>query len=253
MMVWRLAPGAAFLVVLGLVAGRWAPLDRADRAASAQVLAFGREQPAWVTTMRLVTDAGATISFVAAGITLAVVLVILRAYAAAAATALVVALVPVLWGVLHATLHRPRPVDGFLTIESNGFPSGHTANATALVLLAVFLLRGRRWWAGAVAAAVLFAVLIGVSRVALLAHWPSDVVGGWLLALAVVPLVMWAVPGAGHARMRSWTARRSARSSTPPSSSRVVRATNPATGTASGHQPPRGGRTQVPYQYRGTL
>jgi undecaprenyl-diphosphatase len=36
-------------------------------------------------------------------------------------------------------------------------------------------------------AAVLFAGVIGLSRVALLAHWPSDVLGGYLLASAVVP------------------------------------------------------------------
>jgi undecaprenyl-diphosphatase len=200
MMAWRVAPGAAFVALLVLVAGGWAPLYAADRAVSARALASGRDHPAWVTTMRLVTDAGATVTFLAAGVALAVVLFLLREYGSAAATALVVALVPVLWGVQHEFLHRPRPVGGFVAVESNGFPSGHTAHATALALLVVFLVWGRRGWPITVICAVLFAALIGVSRVALLAHWPSDVVGGWLLGLAVVPLVMWAVPGALRSR-----------------------------------------------------
>jgi undecaprenyl-diphosphatase len=38
-------------------------------------------------------------------------------------------------------------------------------------------------------AAILFAVLIGLTRLVLLAHFPTQVLGGWLLALAVVPAV----------------------------------------------------------------
>jgi membrane-associated phospholipid phosphatase len=184
-----LAPVAAFGVLLGLVAGRWSPLVAGDRALSARALAFGHDHPAWVSGWRLVTDAGATVTFLAAGSALTVVLLIRRRYAEAAATGLVICLVPALWGVLHLVLFRPRPAGGFVTIESNGFPSGHTSHATALALLAVLLLWDRRHRVATVACAVLFAVAIGVSRVVLLAHWPSDVLGGWLLGTAVVLLV----------------------------------------------------------------
>lgn len=195
-MVPLLLPAVAFLGLLALVAGGWEPLYDWDRGLSAQALRLGQDHPGWVGVMRVVTDAGATASFLLAGVALAVVLALRREYGSAAATALVVALVPVLWGVLHEVLYRPRPAGGFLTIDSSGFPSGHTSQATALAVLAVSLTWSRRGRAVTVGAAVLFAVLVGVSRVALVAHWPTDVIGGWLLGSAVVPLVMWAVPGA---------------------------------------------------------
>jgi membrane-associated phospholipid phosphatase len=109
------------------------------------------------------------------------------------------------WGILHATLHRPRPEDGFVTIDSNGFPSGHASNSAAIALVAVLLVWPHVARAGkllAVVVAAAFTLAIGATRVTLLAHWPSDVVGGWLLVLAVVPLVARAVsrfsPGSHH-------------------------------------------------------
>jgi undecaprenyl-diphosphatase len=68
------------------------------------------------------------------------------------------------------------------------------ATAAALMIVLVLwprLARGPR--AVAVVLAAGFAVFIGVTRVALLAHWPADVLGGWLLGLAVVPLAAHAV------------------------------------------------------------
>lgn len=76
--------------------------------------------------------------------------------------------------------------DGFLS-----FPSGHTAVATAYALV-VMLAVGRQLWAVLVVAFAA-AVLMAWSQVLLNAHYPTDTVGGFCAALAVVPTVAWAV------------------------------------------------------------
>ena len=69
---------------------------------------------------------------------------------------------------------NPHLVDTF----SLSFPSGHSANAMMIYLsLALLLPQSRRWpW---IAGALLLAALVGLSRIMLGVHWPSDVIGGW--------------------------------------------------------------------------
>jgi undecaprenyl-diphosphatase len=88
---------------------------------------------------------------------------------------------------------RPRPPGRLTAATGWAFPSGHTAASAAAALIAVLACwsllpsgRGRRLFAGA---AAVWAVAVGISRVALVAHWPSDVLGAWLLVLAVVPAI----------------------------------------------------------------
>lgn len=77
-----------------------------------------------------------------------------------------------------------------LNLSSYSFPSGHTATATLLYgLIAAYLVcQTPKWGARAaiVVAAVLMAALVGLSRIYLGAHYPSDVLAamaescGWL-------------------------------------------------------------------------
>jgi membrane-associated phospholipid phosphatase len=85
-------------------------------------------------------------------------------------------------GLKHAYA-RPRPhLTAWLTSPTDpSFPSGHAAGAMLVLLLAAMLLGGR----GYIGAAVALAVLIGLSRIAMGVHWPSDVVGGWLFGSGV--------------------------------------------------------------------
>ena len=61
------------------------------------------------------------------------------------------------------------------------FPSGHATAAMSLALVAV-IVAPRRWrgWVSVLAAG--YAACVGVGLVALVAHYPSDVVGGYLVA-----------------------------------------------------------------------
>ncbi|RLQ87235.1 phosphatase PAP2 family protein [Notoacmeibacter ruber] len=82
---------------------------------------------------------------------------------------------------------RPRPdlVAQLDVIHTKSFPSGHATITTCVVLtLAVMLIRlteSRPGRAYIFAMAVLYALLIGATRVYLGVHWPSDVLAGWAI------------------------------------------------------------------------
>lgn len=182
---------AGFLLLLALTVGGWPPLDRIDTAVSDAFRGYGDRSPLLVSVLRVATDVATTVPFVVTGLLVSMALAARSQRRPAALCAAVTVLVPVLWGLMHWLVHHPRPADGFVVITSNGFPSGHTSNATAAALVVVLLLWPRLATPArvlTVGLVVAFGVFIGVTRIALLAHWPTDVLGGWLLALAVVPL-----------------------------------------------------------------
>jgi membrane-associated phospholipid phosphatase len=90
-------------------------------------------------------------------------------------------------------VERPRP-PGEPLVPATGysFPSGHTLNSTVTYgLLALVAVRSRLPFAlrrFAVAVGVVVPALVGLSRIALGVHYPSDVLAGWLGGLAFVAL-----------------------------------------------------------------
>ncbi|MEQ8850021.1 phosphatase PAP2 family protein [Botrimarina sp.] len=91
---------------------------------------------------------------------------------------------------LKSAYDRPRPqlAPHGSHVYTKSFPSGHTMTAaTAYLTLGVMLARVQRrrsvkWFL--VASAVAVTLLVGLSRVYLAVHWPSDVLAGWALGAA---------------------------------------------------------------------
>lgn len=97
------------------------------------------------------------------------------------------------WGlsnVVKALVARARPVVEHAVDHAPGysFPSGHATGVTvAAIVLPVLLwpLLRRRGRVAAVLVAVAVVLLVGLDRVLLGAHFPSDVLGGYLLGAAL--------------------------------------------------------------------
>ena len=205
----RFRIGIAALVLFGgltaLVAGKWSVLVELDARASAAARRYGTAHPGWVATWRTITHFGDSLPLVVLGLGLVVALVIARRHLDALLVVVAAVSTQALSMAVRLPVARPRPVDGFTPVDSWAFPSGHTLHSAVAALLLVHLISphlARRWRWSVAAVAALAAGLIGASRVMLLAHWPSDVLGGWLLALGVLLPLFTASDAAPRTRPR---------------------------------------------------
>ncbi len=78
------------------------------------------------------------------------------------------------------------PMD--IAAQGYSFPSGHSCNAvTAYGSLAAHEKKRKIFWV----LAIVLPLLVGFSRVFVGAHFPTDVLGGWLLGAIIVMLIPW--------------------------------------------------------------
>lgn len=109
---------------------------------------------------------------------------------------------------LKAFFERERPPVEYQAVETlnASFPSGHALLSTVFYLsLGVMLTRAfprKRLKAFVLGAAVFIALLIGLTRVYLGAHWASDVVAGWC-AGAAWAMALWLIAYAVERRQQA--------------------------------------------------
>ena len=142
--------------------------------------------PALTHAMRGVTRLGESWFLIPLGLLLAVILIRRGRARAAVALGAAAAGSELLNAMLKAIFHRVRPdaFFGFPQPENYSFPSGHAMTSACFYgALAVVLAGGSArkaiYWAGGVAAPL----LIGLSRVYLGVHYPTDVLAGYAAAI----------------------------------------------------------------------
>ncbi|MFC5156902.1 phosphatase PAP2 family protein [Streptomyces amakusaensis] len=182
-------------VLLTLVAVSWAPLISFDRRVAEALHRSAVEHPGIVHVNRILTDWVWDPWTMRALLAVAVVWLWYRGerlFACwIAGTTLMGSAVQ---QTLKASVGRERPQwpDPVDSAHYAAFPSGHAMTATVVCGLLLWVLvrrgasdRARLWgWA----AVVVSVVGVGLTRLYLGVHWPTDVLAGWLMGAAVVTL-----------------------------------------------------------------
>ncbi|HEX3929764.1 MAG TPA: diacylglycerol kinase family protein [Nocardioides sp.] len=193
LLAWAGVCAVAFATLAILVHMTRTPLGSVDDVGrSAEHWARG--SAGLVHVLRGVEACFATVGTVVLTVLLVVPLWLRHHRRAAGYTVLVVVSTSLLYPAVKAVDGRERPVwqNPLGRLTSGSFPSGHAATTAALggvvVVLAAMLVRRSGLRHLIYVVAVLVPLLVGADRVLLGRHYPSDVLGGWLLGTCMTLL-----------------------------------------------------------------
>jgi YegS/Rv2252/BmrU family lipid kinase len=190
-LAWAGACAALFVVLAFLVHLHRAPLSGLDDV--------GRTAEHWAAgsagllkVLRLIEVAFSTLGMWVWTVLLAGPLLIRRHRRAAVFTVVVLVSASLLTTGVKLLYGRARPTwqDPVHKLVSKSFPSGHASSTAALagvlMVLALMLIRKANTRRAVYVGAGLLALVVGADRVLLGRHFPTDVIGGWLLGAFVV-------------------------------------------------------------------
>ena len=156
-------------------------------------------QAAWLTDVaKVVTWFGSWTATLAVAVGVAIALAVRRHWPELAVLVVAVAILHVAVPALKDAIDRPRPIGGLVETDGSSFPSGHAAYAVIYpwfaVTIAVRLRPGMARASGLIAAGIVLAAAVGLSRVYLRVHFLSDVSAGWGLGVSAFALcAIWAM------------------------------------------------------------
>lgn len=188
-LVVLIAGATGFGLLLLLVRDGWPPLVSFDRNAVDTLNHAVAGDRVAVTVLTAVTSLGGRTILVWLVTVSTAIMLIRRQYRLTAYLVVTGLGALALDPAIKALVARLRPLvpSPVATAPGYSFPSGHVLDATVFygVMLLVFLpIIPRRLRKPAMGLAIALVVAIGFSRVAIGVHYPSDVIGGWLLGVA---------------------------------------------------------------------
>lgn len=140
---------------------------------------------AWTMTMTVVTFFGSTLMVTLVTIAIISWLAVKRRVREALTVAFMIGGAAVINTLLKLSFQRQRPtiLQALVSEQSFSFPSGHAMASAALACVVVYLAwRSKYRWLALVLGAI-YVGIIGLTRVYLGVHYPSDVVAGWCVSI----------------------------------------------------------------------
>lgn len=187
---WRL-----LLLFVGVLAPLWAFAELADEVREGEAFAFDAPVLRFAQSVAregfdgvflFFSDIGYAYGVVPFDLALVAALVLARRYREATFAAAALAGSALLNLAAKQLFARDRPSlwESIAPESTYSFPSGHAMGSMTLacVLVALAWPTRARWWT--VAAMAVFVPMVGLSRVYLGVHYPSDILAGWAAAAA---------------------------------------------------------------------
>ena len=169
-----------------VVAAGALPYDR-----SVMVWLHVRESPVLTTTMSALTELGGLVAVPIIAVAWAGLFWWRGRRRDAALLAAAVIGSTLLNTVLKAVFQRDRPDfwEHLVVEDSYSFPSGHAMASMSLAAALVVIAWSSRWRWPAIAGGAVYVLVVGVSRIYLGVHFPSDILAGWCVAVLWVTVV----------------------------------------------------------------
>lgn len=162
----------------------WSWVHRLDWSLLNAAHDIGIKHPMWVRFWDGVSLALGPVPLRLAGMVAAVAALVKRNVRAALVLLACAPLNGFVTSAAKGLVNRPRPSTALVAAAATSFPSGHALEATsALLALLAFLLPmvSRSIGRVAISLTALSVLSVGIARVALNVHYPSDVMAGWAL------------------------------------------------------------------------